>query len=68
MVSLFLPDVKLEVPGKLLKVHEEDDSTKCVFELDPDSRSERQISQFILRQQSIILRELKDICTIGAHG
>jgi len=59
MVSICLPDAKLEVPGKLLKKQGED---VYVFELEIDTKSEKIISQFIFQQQSQIIRELKDLC------
>jgi hypothetical protein len=59
MVSICLPDAKLEMPGKLLKKQGED---RYVFVLDVDGRSEKILSQFIFQQQSQIIRELKDIC------
>ena len=58
-VSIWLPDAKLEVPGKLLKKQGED---IYVFGLEVDSKSEKILSQFIFQQQSQIIRELKDIC------
>jgi hypothetical protein len=59
MVSIFLPDAKLEMPGKLLKKQGAD---VYVFELEVDSKSEKILSQFIFQQQSQIIRELKEFC------
>lgn len=58
-VSIWLPDAKLDVPGKLLKMQDKD---LYVFELESDDKSEQALSQFIFQQQSQIIRELKDIC------
>jgi c-di-GMP-binding flagellar brake protein YcgR len=67
MVSIWLPDSKLEVQGKLLKVHDEENSNRFVFELELDNKSERLMSQFIFRQQSQIIRELKEMSTFGSN-
>lgn len=58
-VSIWLPDAKVEVPGKLLKMQGED---IYIFVLESDEKSEKVLSQFIFQQQSQIIRELKDIC------
>jgi hypothetical protein len=58
-VTLWLPDVKLDLPAKLLKKQVEG---VYVFKLEVDARSEKILSQFIFQQQSQIIRELKDIC------
>jgi c-di-GMP-binding flagellar brake protein YcgR len=60
IVSISLPNTKLEVTGRLIKVKEDDSSKKYIIEMEVDSRCERQISQFIFSQQSRIIRELKD--------
>jgi c-di-GMP-binding flagellar brake protein YcgR len=67
MLSIWLPDTKLEVQGKLLKVHDEENSNRFVFELELDNKSERLMSQFIFRQQSQIIRELKEMSTFGSN-
>jgi hypothetical protein len=58
MVSLNLPGKKLNVPGRLLKIQEED---LYVFELEVNDKSEKVLSHFIFQQQSQIIRELKEI-------
>jgi hypothetical protein len=67
-ISIWLPETRLEVSGMLLKVHDEESMRKYVFELELDTKSERLMSQFIFKQQSRIIRELKDLYTIGANG
>ena len=51
-----------------MKVHDEESTRKYVFELELDTKSERLMSQFIFKQQSRIIRELKDLYTIGTFG
>jgi hypothetical protein len=58
-VSIWLPDAKLDLPGKLLKKQGDD---IYVFALEVDVKSEKILSQFIFQQQSQIIRELRDIC------
>jgi hypothetical protein len=62
-VIIWLPDGKVEVPGKLINVREGDVSMKYIFELRADTKSERLIFQFIFKQQSKILKELKDLAS-----
>lgn len=61
-VIIWLPDVKVEVPGKLINVREGEVSKKYIFELSADTKNERLIFQFIFKQQSKILKELKELC------
>jgi hypothetical protein len=67
-ISIWLPETRLEVSGKLLKTHDDESTRKYVFELELDTKSERLMSQFIFKQQSRIIRELKDLYTIGTFG
>lgn len=60
VVSIELSDTRLEIPGMLLKVNEDDSANKFIIELEVDARCEQLISQFIYSQQSRIIRELKD--------
>jgi hypothetical protein len=61
-VSLWLPNIILEVPGKFLRVDDDNLTKKYIFEMEVDAKSERIISQFIFKQQIKILRELKELC------
>ncbi len=64
-VSITLPTTMLELSGKLLKVNQEDSTSKFIIELEMDNKSEQCISQFIFAQQSVIIRELKDLFSSG---
>lgn len=59
VVSIALPESRLEMNGRLLKIKEDDTSKKFIIEMEVDNRSERHLSQFIFSQQSRIIRELK---------
>lgn len=64
-VTIALPTNFLELSGKLLKVNQNDSSTKFIIELEMDNKIEQCISQFIFSQQSVIIRELKDLFSSG---
>jgi hypothetical protein len=64
-VSITLPTTMLELSGKLLKVNQDDSTSKFIIELEMDNKSEQYISQFIFAQQSVIIRELKDLFSSG---
>jgi hypothetical protein len=64
-VTIALPTTMLELSGKLLKVNQDDSSAKFIIELEMDNKSEQCISQFIFAQQSVIIRELKDLYSSG---
>jgi hypothetical protein len=64
-VNLALPTIMLELSGKLLKVNQDDSSSKFIIELEMDNKSEQCISQFIFSQQSGIIRELKELYSSG---
>jgi hypothetical protein len=55
-----LPNGGLEMPGRLLKVANEDDSWVYIFEIELSTKIEAAISQFIFQKQVEIIRELKD--------
>jgi hypothetical protein len=60
VVNLNLSGTKLEVPGKVLRIHNEADSRYIVIQLEADGKNERAISQFVFQTQNEIIRELKD--------
>jgi len=64
-VNIALPATILELSGKLLKVNQDDSSSKFIIELEMDNKSEQCISQFIFSQQSGIIRELKELYSSG---
>ena len=64
-VHIALPSTMLELSGKLLKVNQDDSTAKFIIELEMDNKSEQCISQFIFAQQSVIIRELKDLFSSG---
>lgn len=64
-VHIALPSTMLELTGKLLKVNQDDSTSKFIIELEMDNKSEQCISQFIFAQQSVIIRELKDLFSSG---
>ncbi|MDD2337776.1 MAG: PilZ domain-containing protein [Geobacteraceae bacterium] len=64
-VHIALPSTMLELTGKLLKVNQDDSTSKFIIELEMDNKSEQCISQFIFAQQSVIIRELKDLFNNG---
>lgn len=68
MVSISLPNARLAVSGKLLKVAEVDSTTKHIIEPEVDNSSERVITPFIFSRQSRIIRELKDLFTEGPNN
>jgi len=61
VVTLSLPDVKLDVPGVFLKYQERDSLRRHIFQLKMNAKSERILSQFIYQQQSKIMEELKHL-------
>ncbi len=60
VVNLDLCGTRLEVPGKVLRIHNEADSGSIVVQMEADSKSERALSQFIFKTQNEIIRELKE--------
>lgn len=60
LFSCILPNGKIEVPARLLKIvtTEEDCMVICVIE--PDSKEETVISQFVFNEQIEIIKELKE--------
>ncbi len=61
VVTLNLPDARVEIPGTLLRVEEQNSSKKYIIRLEMNQRTEKIISQYIFREQISILRELKDM-------
>ncbi|MBJ6726475.1 PilZ domain-containing protein [Geomesophilobacter sediminis] len=49
----------VDVPAKLLRVLEDDDGKKYILRLNPTTRIENIIGQFIFQQQSEIIKELR---------
>lgn len=64
-VQIALPSTMLELSGKLLKVNQDNSSSRFIIELEMDNKSEQYISQFIFSQQSGIIRELKELYSSG---
>ncbi len=60
MVNLWLPTVKLELPGKFLRGIDDNNRTNYMFQLETNQKQQGVISQFINYVQSDIIRELKD--------
>ncbi|HTP65241.1 MAG TPA: PilZ domain-containing protein [Geobacteraceae bacterium] len=61
IVSLLLPDDRLELPGEFLLYQEAETLKRHIFQFRMSSRSERIFSQFIYRQQCRIMEELKNL-------
>jgi c-di-GMP-binding flagellar brake protein YcgR len=61
MVTLCLPNTKLDIPGTFLRVDEQHRLNKYIIKLEMDPKSEKIISHFIFQEQIGILRELKDM-------
>jgi len=64
-VIIALPTAMIELTGKLLKVNQDNSTAKFIIELEMDKKSEQCISQFMFAQQSVIIRELKDLFHSG---
>jgi len=60
ILNVSLPNVQLEIPGRLIKIIPLDAQWRYIFELETDNRIEAAISQFIFQKQVEIIRELKD--------
>jgi len=58
--SCVLPSGKLEVPARLLKIVTTDEDCRAIFVIEPDSKEETIISQFIFNEQIDIIKELKE--------
>lgn len=58
--SCVLPTGKLQLPARLLKVVTTEEECKAIFVIEPDSKMETVISQFIFNEQIDIIKELKD--------
>lgn len=58
--SCVLPTGKLEVPARLLKIVTTDEDCSVIFVIEPDSKMETVISQFIFNEQIDIIKELKE--------
>ncbi len=59
IVSLLLPDDKLDIPGVFLQCQEVNSQKKHIFQLKMNAKNERVFSNFIYQQQSKIMGELK---------
>jgi len=58
--SCVLPSGKLEVPARLLKIVTTDEDCRVILVIEPNSKMETVISQFIFNEQIDIIKELKD--------
>ena len=58
--SCVLPSGKLELPARLLKIVTTDEDCRAIFVIEPDSKEETIISQFIFNEQIDIIKELKE--------
>ncbi len=59
MVSLLLPDEKLEIPGVFLHYQEANSLKRHIFQFKMNAKSKQVFSDFIYQQQSKIMGELK---------
>ncbi len=59
IVSLLLPDDKLDIPGVFLQCQEVDSQKRHIFQFKMNARNERIFSNFIYQQQSKIMGELQ---------
>lgn len=57
--TIFLSGATVNVPAKLLRIIDEEMGKKYILKLDPNPRAENSIGQFIFKQQSEIIKELK---------
>lgn len=62
MVSMEFSGIKAEIPGKLLRISDENDQKKYAVELEAGNKYEGLISKLIAQQQGEIIRELKEQC------
>jgi hypothetical protein len=62
MVSMELSGIAAEIPGKLLRINDENDEKKYAIELEQGTKYEGLISKIITQQQGEIIRELKEQC------
>ena len=58
--ACLLPSGKLEVSARLLKIVKTDEDCRAIFVIEPDSKEETVISQFIFNEQIDIIKELKE--------
>ncbi len=59
-ISLILSGTKFDVPGKVLRVHNNESSREIAIQMEVDGKNERALSQFIFQTQNEIIREMKD--------
>jgi hypothetical protein len=59
-LDMFLNGAKVELPGKILRVHTKEPPIKIVVQMEAEGKNERAISQFVFQTQKEIIRELKD--------
>ncbi|GAM09264.1 pilZ domain protein [Geobacter sp. OR-1] len=65
ILTVEIPNGKLEMPGRLLKIIPGESSSIYIFEIEASSRIEAAVSQFIFQKQVEIIRELKDQLVYG---
>lgn len=61
IISLSLPNARLDIPGVFLQCHEQDFFKRLIFQMKMNAKSRQIFSQFIFEQQSKIMEELKHL-------
>jgi len=61
IISLMLPNARLDIPGVFLQYQEQDALKRHIFQMKMNATSKRIFSQFIFAQQSKIMEELKHL-------
>jgi hypothetical protein len=61
IISLSLPNARLDIPGVFLKCQEQDFLKRHIFQMKMNAKSRQIFSQFIFEQQSKIMEELKHL-------
>jgi c-di-GMP-binding flagellar brake protein YcgR len=61
IISLLLPNARLDIPGVFLQYQEQDALKRHIFQMKMNATSERIFSQFIFEQQSKIMEELEHL-------
>jgi hypothetical protein len=61
IISLSLPNARLEIPGEFVQCQEHDYLKRHIFQMKMNTKSKQILSQFIFEQQSKIMEELKHL-------
>jgi hypothetical protein len=61
IISLSLPNARLDIPGVFLQCQEQDFLKRHIFQMKMNAKSRQIFSQFIFEQQSKIMEELKKL-------